>query len=150
LENLHELEEEEKGHADGKIPHANSSNYNSHQSHGQHAFASRRNEAFQYNTAGTNALEETYIINNVVLRKELRESKVLNQTSVSLSSDDRSSSSSSERTLSQGGALAPWSNGHHLQPLKGHMSTQVLAFAKGSAPQTISGGVMSGKTSVQR
>lgn len=64
---------EEDNFADGRIPEANISNYNSHQSHNKKLIAFQRHERgiLSYGSNGSNALEETCIIkhgHNLFLR----------------------------------------------------------------------------------
>ena len=77
MENLQDVEED--NFADGRIPEANISNYNSHQSQSKLAAFQRHRGLQSYASGGSNALEETCIIqngNNLFLRQELRNPKL--------------------------------------------------------------------------
>ena len=65
--------------ADGHIPQANISSYNSHQSSKMMVFNQKFGQQIGYGTGNSNALEETFVVsnaNNLVIRDELRQSKL--------------------------------------------------------------------------
>lgn len=76
-ENLQDLEED--NFANGKIPQANISSYNSHQSNKKHGFQAKFGQV-GYASSGSNVLEDTCVISNrdnVMFRDELRKSKLM-------------------------------------------------------------------------